>query len=262
MKEKDKQWKEAYEKKSKLQLDELKGLKDRQYNELQNQYKTKLPGRLIKVFRTTEELQKLQQQQEKQQRSLLEKQRAEEESLESFLEHKENIVKILQSSTFEMPTPPVTLVLDHFAERKAKKELWNSPVFYSHRRGYKMCLQVYPNGLKEGLGTHVSVYISFVSGAFDDYLAWPFTGYITVHLINHRGKNSYNHVIKLDQETNLHVRKKPTIDVLNNTSNAWGIAKFAPHSKLEPKWLLSDKYLKDDALTFCIWKVDIFCPHH
>ena len=40
------------------------------------------------------------------------------------------------------------------------------------------------NGLKEGHGTHVSIYACLIKGENDDHLPWPFTGIITIELLN------------------------------------------------------------------------------
>lgn len=72
--------------------------------------------------------------------------------------------------------PPVTFTIDNFSVRKAHNEQWMSQPFYTHLGGYKMCLSVYPNGLKEGKGSHMSVFFHMMSGEFDSQLMWPFPG--------------------------------------------------------------------------------------
>ena len=44
------------------------------------------------------------------------------------------------------PTPPVTFTMTNFDVRKKDDIDWYSPPFYTHHRGYKMCLLVYSNG--------------------------------------------------------------------------------------------------------------------
>ena len=72
--------------------------------------------------------------------------------------------------------PPVTFTVDHFSVRKTHDEEWISPPFYTHFGGYKMCLSIFPNGIQEAQGNHVSVYLHMMSGEFDDHLKWPFPG--------------------------------------------------------------------------------------
>ena len=54
--------------------------------------------------------------------------------------------------------PPIKLTVNEFAKRKTSNEQWYSSSFYTHLRGYKMCLRVDANGCGDGKGTHVSVY--------------------------------------------------------------------------------------------------------
>ena len=129
-----------------------------------------------------------------------------------------------------------------------------------------MCLQVYPNGNDEGRGTHVSVYVSILPGEFDDILPWPFCGYVTVHLVNQRrGKTHFHRTVELNTEATLHIRARPDpLRILEPArSPSWGYHSFARHDKLQAGGYLSDtEYLKEDTLTFRVWKVDLFNVHH
>ena len=49
-----------------------------------------------------------------------------------------------------------------------------------------MCLQVYPNGNREGKGTDVSVFAYLMRGEHDDQLQWPFEGDLIIELLNWR----------------------------------------------------------------------------
>ena len=50
-----------------------------------------------------------------------------------------------------------------FTKKKECNAEWISPVFYSHPDGYKLCLVMYPNGISVGKGTHISIYVGFLS---------------------------------------------------------------------------------------------------
>ena len=63
-------------------------------------------------------------------------------------------------------------------------EDWYSPPFYTHPGGYKMCIKVDADGNDDGAGTHVSVYAYLMRGRNDDNLSWPFTGEVTITLLN------------------------------------------------------------------------------
>lgn len=54
-----------------------------------------------------------------------------------------------------------------------------------------MYLKVYAKGYGGAKGTHVSVFMYMMRGEFDNELKWPFSGSVTVQLLNHR-KNGYH----------------------------------------------------------------------
>nr|WDW26046.2 tumor necrosis factor receptor-associated factor [Megalocytivirus FD201807] len=58
-----------------------------------------------------------------------------------------------------------------------------SPVFYTHRNGYAMCVRMYPKGDGSGAGTHMSMYFNVLKGPADDKLEWPFSKHVTVSLV-------------------------------------------------------------------------------
>ena len=47
-----------------------------------------------------------------------------------------------------------------------------------------MCVRVYANGDGDAAGTHVSVFGSLMKGRNEDNLPWPFTGKVTITLLN------------------------------------------------------------------------------
>ena len=59
-----------------------------------------------------------------------------------------------------------------------------STPFYTHENGYKLRLEVYPNGLNKGAGTHVSVFIRLLKGENDSSLVWPMAINVHVTMIN------------------------------------------------------------------------------
>ena len=90
----------------------------------------------------------------------------------------------LLSTPTSYPRPPWVFKMKGFQERKEKNEVWFSDPVYSHFGGYKMCLNVYANGLSDGKSNYVSVYVSLMRGDNDDNLKWPFKGTIKVSLLN------------------------------------------------------------------------------
>ena len=82
------------------------------------------------------------------------------------------------------PICPPMFTMDKFKQHKKDNDVWYSLPFYTHHKGYKMCLGVCANGYGERKGTHTSVAVQLMKGEFDDQLKWPFRGQITIRLIS------------------------------------------------------------------------------
>ena len=70
--------------------------------------------------------------------------------------------------------PPFEFTMRDFEQLKTDNDIWYSPSFYTHERGYRMCVRVHVNGDDAAKGEHVSVFIHLMRGEWDNYLKWPF----------------------------------------------------------------------------------------
>ena len=50
-----------------------------------------------------------------------------------------------------------------------------SPGFYTSPYGYKLCLRINLNGLENGDGTYVALFVHVMRGDYDEHLEWPFS---------------------------------------------------------------------------------------
>ena len=148
------------------------------------------------------------------------------------------------------PLSAPVLTMANFQQHKRDNDSWYSPPVYTHHQGYKICLKVYANGSGSGKRTHVSVYVCFMRGEFDDSLTWPFQGTLTLQLLNQvngdghvRGRNIYNN----DKTPNMH-GSRVTVEEI---SLGWGKTTLIAHSELEPK------YLRNDTLLFQVFKEEM-----
>ena len=82
--------------------------------------------------------------------------------------------------------PPCILTMSNFSQHKKVDDTWFSPPFYTENGGYKLQLAVHANGVGIGEDTHVSVFMHLLKGENDECLKWPFSGDITVQLLNWR----------------------------------------------------------------------------
>ena len=91
---------------------------------------------------------------------------------------------------------PTEFIISDFSKKKEAGEKCISSPFYTHNRGYKFRLEVYPNGDGTGRGSHLSVYGRLMRGEYDDELEWPLEGNVKLELLNWReDKNHYSDTI-------------------------------------------------------------------
>ena len=94
---------------------------------------------------------------------------------------------------------PTEFIIGDFSEKKQANKKWLSAPFYTHNRDYKFRLKVYPNGIHDSSGSHLSVHVVLMSGK------QPFEGDIQIELLNWREDknhhsaticfNSYNYTV-------------------------------------------------------------------
>ena len=137
---------------------------------------------------------------------------------------------------------PVTIKFEGYNDRKSDRIPWLSDFFYTHNKGYKMCLEIYASGHGSGEDTHLSVYLYLMKGSYDDGLMWPLEGKFETKLYNqieYRGHHSvvitYGNTCA-DRVTQGEISKK-----------GWDTPKFISNEDLD-KSVSIHQYLKDDCL--------------
>ena len=125
------------------------------------------------------------------------------------------------------------------------------PPFYTSPSGYKMCISVYPNGVADHKGTYVSVYAHLMQGDNDDRLPWPFTGSITIKLLNQL-ENRNHHSISITFTPYCSASQRVVDKKQPKLNNGYGSAQFISHAKLEYDLYNNCQYLMDDCLYFRI----------
>ena len=155
--------------------------------------------------------------------------------------------KVLELSKALSCTNRVTFKVTEFGSRKSNNESVLGPHIFTSRFGYKMCVEVDANGSYNGEGTHVSVYAYLMKGDNDDSLTWPFTGTVTVELLNQlEDKNHHKDTFTFppdDDEVSGRV-------VTGERGEGWGETQFIPHTDLGYQPDKNCQYLKDDTLVF------------
>ena len=121
--------------------------------------------------------------------------------------------------------------------------LYSEP-FYSHKNGYKLKLELCPNGNGRGKGTHVSVFMVIMKGEYDAVLTWPFNWKNRFTLIDQKPRNRDRKNIvwgfdEPDLVNDIECYQRPTTEI----NEEIGSPKFVSHKKLQ-----TEKYVVDGAI--------------
>ena len=153
-----------------------------------------------------------------------------------------------------------TFTMENFEYCKKKDIEWYSNPFYTHRKGYKICVRIDANGYDIGRGTHVSVYTYFMRGEYDDELIWPFCGKIEIELLNQNADDHHHkYVIYYDDSVPDYDKHAQRVTI-GDKSCGWGNPKFISHEFLK-KPDSKVQYLKDNCLKFRVHKVQLDTMH-
>lgn len=218
---------------------------------------TEVSDMKAKFLSSLSRIERAQQEREAASRNTLETLQSEVESLRSELE--ESRLSLSQrciSIQTHVGVFPVEFQLPQFSWHLKENRVWESPAFYSHLEGYRLCLLVEPKGKGRGNESHVSVLVCLMKGEYDNHLRWPFLAEVTVQLRNQLADRHHaSGVIKFTDMT------PPTYSsqVLSGERGVegWGIKKFIGHSDLSYKGVTNRQYLKDDQLCFRITRVHL-----
>ena len=131
---------------------------------------------------------------------------------------------------------------------------WNSTLFYTSERGYKLQLVVYANGSGLGKGTHLSVYVVLMKGEYDEELKWPFNANITIQLLN--WSDDSNHIQDTIPYHEAPVEYRTRVIEGVAAPGGMGYGQFVSHSVINND--NSDiNYINEDKLCFEIISIDI-----
>lgn len=153
-----------------------------------------------------------------------------------------------------VPVVPIEITMENFSALKNTNSEWNSPPFYSHENGYKMCLRVLPNGFQSCTSSHVSVYLCAVKGEFDDHLPWPVETDVRVLLLNqHRSIDRDRNGEHYERQMKCWLKRA----VNRAIGGGQGRSDFILQSKLEYQSERDVQYLKFDRLNFRIASIQL-----
>ena len=146
--------------------------------------------------------------------------------------------------------PPFTFKIANFHEKKKHDVIVYSPPFFTHHRGYKLCLQVSCNGIHRGKGKYLAIYACLLKGEYDKYLRWPFRGSITIEIRNLlKDAHHCTQRIIFDRQSNAGARVEG--EECFSQSRNLGIWNIIPFSELLPAitLFLEYQYIKNGCLS-------------
>ena len=130
-----------------------------------------------------------------------------------------------------------------------------SPSFYTSQTGYKMRIKVLTKGKGEDQQTHLSVFAYLMKGDNDDSLTWPFTGTVTIELLNQlQNWNHHKDTITFLDDNDVSKRV-----VKGERGRGWGKTEFISYTDLNYRPSKNCQYLKDDTLIF---RVSVCVPDY
>ena len=145
---------------------------------------------------------------------------------------------------------PVTIKMEEYYDRNTKKK-WHSEAFYTHNKGYKMCLRIFAAGANED--THLSVFLYLLKGPHDDELTWPLRGKFKIDLLNQVSDSEHHScILSYDDYTSRTSACRVTIN--ERSTKGWGRRQFIFNEDLH-KTIPTCQYLKDDCLFFQVTRL-------
>ena len=151
--------------------------------------------------------------------------------------------KVITHKTEQPSLKLYDFILKGFSQAKYSDTYMNSPGIYLDPPCPCLEVLVYPCGIRKGKDTHVSVYMHFIPGEFDDKIDWPYKGHIELRLFDHvKHRKSHGKVITLDSKcsSTLESRMKPRDDA---GCKGVGCDQFITQTELQ-------RYLYSDQLHF------------
>ena len=148
---------------------------------------------------------------------------------------------------------PVVLSLSEFNKQKTNNTVIYTVSFFTHYKGYKMCLKIYPTGHLDGKGTHLSLSLCLMKGPHDDQLLWPLRGKFEVKLLN-QISDSHHHFMTMTFSDNVLNISASRVTEGDRAKTGQGYSRFISNGDLH-KITTTCQYLKDDCLFFQVIKL-------
>jgi len=161
------------------------------------------------------------------------------------------ITEAARLSSGDQVVPVIVKMSEYYKFSKNKSEINHyGSSFYTHHKGYKMCLCIEAGGINCAKGTHLSVQLILLNGPYDDQLRWPLKGHCEVKLLN-QISNSEHHL-----GSGQYYYGGSHKQVIIGSHDMWCSYHFISNQELH-KITSTCQYLKDDSIFFQVdYKID------
>ncbi|XP_065890865.1 TNF receptor-associated factor 4-like [Dysidea avara] len=144
---------------------------------------------------------------------------------------------------------PVTFKMTGFAKKMKDKRDWFSKPFFTHKKGYRIRINVIVSGNDKYDGTHCSVYLRLMKGQYDDHLNWPFGVELEVMILNQlNDEDHFSDTVDFSEAVYDTVVTGRVVDE-EMAEYGWGTHDFISHEDLVYA-TPTCQYLKDDCIFF------------
>ena len=140
---------------------------------------------------------------------------------------------------------PCAFTATGFSNRMINGTRCDGPPFYTHKRGYKMRLEVRPeqSGADKG---NLSIYARLLQGEHDSSLKWPMNVDLTVQLVNW-AKNA-SHITKIIKFGSAGLEYRTRVQESGGAAScSWGFGKFCSLGTLYTR-LHNVEYVEEDCI--------------
>ena len=144
---------------------------------------------------------------------------------------------------------PVYRTVKEYNQLKANDQPIYTDPFYTAQGGYKMIMNVCPNGYGSLRGTHLSVFIRLMKGENDHTLSFPVIGIFKIQLLNWRQNSGHvEKIVQFDESAPEKYRLQVTT---GEEAAGYGLDDFLSHDELENSSGYKE-YIHNNTLCFKI----------
>lgn len=116
-----------------------------------------------------------------------------------------------------------------------------SPPFYTNLSGYKLCMGIHLNGVHDGVGRRIALFVYMMQGDYDSILKWPFIERIELSILDQSGQDKRDNITyTLIPGPSMRAFQRPTT---SRSSLGCGFEQFAHIEKI-----CEGKYTKNDTM--------------